>query len=467
LQEIASLRRFRSFGVHMIEETAQIMLHFTMQKKVYIYTYGCQMNVHDSEKMLGALSDRGYIVAKEPENADLIVFNTCAIREKAEQKFYSQLGRTKFLKRKNQELKIAVAGCVAQESKGKIFKKAPFVDFLLGPHNVHRIHEIVSGEGRMTSFEESSSDTVASSVRAERGDHVRAWVSIMYGCNNFCSYCIVPYTRGREISRPSESILDEIRDLRDKGYRELTLLGQNVNSYCSDIDFTGLLKKVDSTGIERVRFVTSHPRDISWDLIRAMADLPSVCEHIHLPIQSGSDRILQLMNRGYTYEQYRNKIAFLKKVIPGISVTTDVIAGFPGETDEDHQATLTALQETEFDGIFAFKYSPREGTKAFAMAGHLPEELRTERLNAILKLQEEITFRKNKALEGTTQEILIDGHSETITKNLLTGRTRTNKIVTIPDAGEAKGTFLSVNIERARLHSLQGIAAPVCGKPSE
>jgi tRNA-2-methylthio-N6-dimethylallyladenosine synthase len=451
--------------MHRIEQTARIMLHFTMRKKVYIYTYGCQMNVHDSEKMLGVLTDKGYVVAKEPEKADLIVFNTCAIREKAEQKFYSQLGRTKFLKRKNQELKIAVAGCVAQESKSKIFRKAPFVDFLLGPQNVHRIHDVVSGERRMASFEESC-DTEASSVRAERGDQVRAWVSIIYGCNNFCSYCIVPYTRGREISRPSKSILDEIVDLRGKGYREVTLLGQNVNSYRSDTDFTGLLKKVDATGIERVRFVTSHPRDISPDLIRAMADLPSVCEHIHLPIQSGSDRILQLMNRGYTYEKYREKIDFLKKAIPGISVTTDVIAGFPGETEKDHQATVTALKETEFDGIFAFKYSPREGTKAFAMAGHLPEELRTERLNAILRLQEGITLRKNKSLEGTTREILIDGHSET-DGNLLTGRTRTNKIVTVPGAGEAKGTFMNVKIKRARLHSLEGIDAAAHGNSPE
>jgi tRNA-2-methylthio-N6-dimethylallyladenosine synthase len=465
LQEIASLRRFRSPVAPRIEETIPIMLHFTMQKKVYIYTYGCQMNVHDSEKMLGVLTDKGYVVANEPEKADLIVFNTCAIREKAEQKFYSQLGRTKFLKRKNRELRIAVAGCVAQESKDRIFKKAPFVDFLLGPQNVHRIHEIVSGERRMTSFEESC-DTAASSVRAERGDHVRAWVSIMYGCNNFCSYCIVPYTRGREISRPSKSILDEIMDLRGNGYREVTLLGQNVNSYRSDTDFTGLLKRVDATGIERVRFVTSHPRDISMDLIRAMADLPSVCEHIHLPIQSGSDRILHLMNRGYTYGKYREKIDFLKKTIPGISITTDVIAGFPGETAEDHQATLTALKETEFDGIFAFKYSPRRGTKAFAMAGQLPEELRTKRLHAILKQQEEITFGKNKALERSVQEILIDGRSET-NGNLLTGRTRTNKIVTIPAAGEANGTFLSVKIERARLHSLEGIHAAAYGNPSE
>jgi tRNA-2-methylthio-N6-dimethylallyladenosine synthase len=433
-----------------------------MKKSVFIYTYGCQMNVHDSEKMLGVLTDQGYLASDAPEKADLIVFNTCAIREKAEQKFYSQLGRTKLLKRKNHELKIVVAGCVAQESKEAIFKKAPFVDFLLGPQHVQRIHEIVSGEGR-ASMVEGSCD-ITGSVRAERSDPLRAWVSIMYGCNNFCSYCIVPYTRGREMSRPSESIVEEVRDLREKGYREVTLLGQNVNSYRSDTDFTGLLKKVDSTGIERIRFVTSHPRDISFDLIRAMADLPGVCEHMHLPIQSGSDRILKLMNRGYTYGEYCEKVDFLRKTISGISVTTDIIAGFPGETDEDHQETLTALKEIAFDGIFAFKYSPREGTRAFSMTGHLPEEVRSARLDAMLKLQEGITLGKNRTLEGSIFEVLIEGCSET-DRNLLTGRTRTNKIVTLP-TGKARGTFVQVKINRARLHSLEGVDVALCGQPS-
>ncbi len=437
-----------------IEEKGRIVLHFMMKKRVYFYTYGCQMNVHDSEKMLGQLAGEGYETAAGPEEADLIIFNTCAIREKAEQKFYSQLGRTKLLKRKKKGLKIAVAGCIAQETRDGIFRRAPFVDFLLGPQNIHRIHDVVSGEGRCTSFEDSG-DIALSPARAERGDPFRAWVSIMYGCNNFCSYCIVPYTRGREISRPSASIIDEIEGLCEKGYKEVTLLGQNVNSYRSDIDFTGLLQRVDASGIGRIRFVTSHPRDISFELIRAMADLPGVCEHIHLPIQSGSDRILDLMNRGYTYEMYIEKINFLKRTVPGVSITTDVIAGFPGETDEDHCATLAALNEIEFDGIFAFKYSPRRGTKAFRMGGHLPEELQTERLNVILKLQEGITLGKNRLLEGSIQEILIEGRSETDSK-LLSGRTRTNKIVTIPDSGEEEGSFVNVKIERARLHSLEG-----------
>ncbi len=437
-----------------IEETAPIVLHFMMKKRVYFYTYGCQMNVHDSEKMLGMLTEGGYAAAAVPEDADLIVFNTCAIREKAEQKFFSQLGRTKLLKRRNQDLKIAVAGCIAQENKAGIFKRAPFVDFLLGPQNIHKIHDVVSGEGQCTAFEDSV-DIVPGPANPKRGDRFRAWVSIMQGCNNFCSYCIVPYTRGREVSRPTAGIVDEIRRLRDGGYREVTLLGQNVNSYRSDVDFTGLLKKVDAVGIDRVRFVTSHPRDISTDLIRVMADLPSICEHLHLPIQSGSDRILNLMNRGYSYSKYLDKVHFLRDTIPGISITADVIAGFPGETEEDHRATLKALSEIEFDGIFAFKYSPRRGTKACDMGGHLAEQVKAERLNDILLLQEEITLRKNKLLEGSMQEILIEGRSESDIE-LLSGRTRTNKIVTIADTGEKEGALVSVSIERARLHSLEG-----------
>ncbi len=430
------------------------MVHFMMSKKVFIYTYGCQMNVHDSEKMLGELSEKGYVAAEHPDEADLVVFNTCAIREKAEHKFYSQLGRTKLLKRKNKDLKIAVAGCVAQESRGDVFRKAPFVDFLLGPRNIHMIGDLISGENQRASLDDSP-DIAVGTVKAKRGDDLRAWVSIMHGCNNFCSYCIVPYTRGREVSRPSSSIVSEIEDLRRKGYKEVTLLGQNVNSYRSDLDFTGLLVKVCSSGIDRVRFVTSHPRDISSDLIRAMADLPAACEHVHLPIQSGSDRILKLMNRGYTYDKYLEKVNFLKETIPGVSVTTDIIAGFPGESDGDYRATLSAIREIGFDGIFAFKYSPRRGTRAYEMTDQLPEKTKTERLNAILRMQDEITFTKNKSLEGTRQEVLIEGPSET-DKKMLSGRTRTNKVVTIPDSGEKKGTFVIVRIDRARLHSLDG-----------
>jgi len=411
------------------------------------------MNVHDSEKMLGVLSESGYVEAEGAENADLIIFNTCAIRAKAEQKFYSQLGRTKLIKRKRPDLKIAIAGCVAQDEKKRLFAKAPFLDFILGPQNIHLLGGMIAGT--QTAALEDNLEIGVQELSARRQSRLKAWVSIMYGCNNFCSYCIVPYTRGREVSRPSSIILSEVRNLRAEGYKEVTLLGQNVNSYKSDLDFPGLLRRIDSTNIERIRFVTSHPRDLSLELISAMAELPSVCEHIHLPIQSGSDRMLKLMNRGYTCGDYMKKVEMLREYIPGVAITTDVIAGFPDETKRDHEDTIRALREIEFDGIFAFKFSPRQGTRAYNIDGQVPDTIKAERLNAILYLQEEITYRKNKMLEGTIQEILIEGPSETDTEMLM-GRTRTNKIVTIRDSHEREGAFMKVMIEMARRHSLCG-----------
>lgn len=437
-----------------IEETEIGMLHFMMSRAVFIYTFGCQMNVHDSEKMLGILSQEGYERAESAEDADLIIFNTCAIREKAEQKFYSQLGRAKALKRKQRDVKIAVAGCVAQESKAKIFARAPHVDFIIGPQNVHMIGDLVAGRNR-ASLTDDNRELASLDVASSRQSRIKAWVSVMYGCNNFCSYCIVPYTRGREVSRPSSSIVAEIRALAEEGYREVTLLGQNVNSYRSDLDFPQLLGRIDSLVVGRIRFVTSHPRDLSDELISAVAELPGVCEHIHLPIQSGSDRILSLMNRGYSYAQYLRKIEKIRQKMPEAGITADVIAGFPGETAQDHEATVRALREVEFDGIFAFQYSPRRGTKAAEMEGRVPDPEKSARLAEILKVQEEMTLRRNRALEGTIQEILIEGPSET-DSSLLMGRTRSNKIVTIEDAGEAEGSVVSVRIERARLHSLAG-----------
>lgn len=413
------------------------------------------MNVHDSEKMLGVLSENGYREAEGPENADLIIFNTCAIREKAEQKFYSQLGRTKLLKRKHEGLKIAVAGCVAQETKDKLIRRAPYVDFVLGPQNIHLLGSMVAG-GLKAGLLDDNQELALRELAASRQSLIKAWVSIMYGCNNFCTYCIVPFTRGREVSRPSSSIISEVDELAGKGYKEITLLGQNVNSYKSDVDFPDLLRKIDALKIDRIRFVTSHPRDFSERLIGAMAELPRVCEHIHLPIQSGSDMILRLMNRGYTYEEYRWKIDILRKRIPDIAITADMITGFPGETVMDHEATMRAIREISFDGLFAFKFSARRGTKAYTMEGHIGDDLKSERLSEILNLQEEITYKKNYALEGTIQEILIEGPSET-DPSMLTGRTKTNKIVTISDKGEKTGSYVLVRIDRARQHSLSGV----------
>jgi tRNA-2-methylthio-N6-dimethylallyladenosine synthase len=411
------------------------------------------MNVHDSEKMLGTLEQSGYAAAGSPDDADLIIFNTCAIRAKAEQKFFSQLGRTKFLKRKNPDLKIAVSGCVAQECKDKLRHRAPYVDFVLGPQNIHQVKNLLASQRKL--FVEENPDIASHEYEMKRESDSRAWVSIMYGCNNYCSYCIVPYTRGREISRPSRSIISEIRNLKERGYREVTLLGQNVNSYRSDKDFVGLLYEIGGIGLDRVRFVTSHPRDLSSGLIEAMAEIPSVCEHLHLPLQSGSDRVLAGMNRKYTYAAYREMVMLLRERLPGIAITTDIIVGFPGESDQDYEATVKALEELRFDGMFGFKYSKRRGTKASEMKAQVPENVKTERLTGILRLQEEITLQCNKVLEGTDQEILIEGPSDT-DPEMLMGRTRTNKIVTIPHGGEKEGALFTVNIRRARHHSLDG-----------
>lgn len=414
------------------------------------------MNVHDSEKVLGVLQEEGYSRTDDPRKADLIIFNTCSIRQKAEQKFYTQLGRTKSLKKKKPKVKIAVAGCIAQHEGEDIFKKAPHVDFVLGPQNIHILKDLVAGSIPSVAIEDNP-EIAITDLPVKRMDGVKAWVAIMYGCNNFCSYCVVPYTRGRERSRPSENIYSEVVELAKEGYKEITLLGQNVNSYRSDTDFPGLLRKLDRVGgIERIRFVTSHPKDLSDELINTMSELPKVCEHIHLPLQSGSSNVLGLMNRGYTYDDYVRKVAKLRERVSGISITTDIIAGFPGETEEDHKLTVKALKEIEFDGIFAFKFSPRPGTKAAQIEGHLPEGIKADRLKEILEIQEEITTKKNRLLEGTIQEILIEGESKT-DKGKLTGRTRTNKIVNIPRIDIEKGTLILVEIIKGRQHSLEGI----------
>jgi tRNA-2-methylthio-N6-dimethylallyladenosine synthase len=426
-----------------------------MGKKVYIHTFGCQMNVHDSEKILGVLEPEGFMQTDNPRSADLIIFNTCSIRQKAEQKFYSELGRIKSYKKLNPRLKIAVAGCIAQQEGKNIFKRAPHVDFVFGPQNIRALKHFVADGYAPVAIEENPLIAIED-LPARRSAGISAWVTIMYGCNNFCSYCVVPYTRGRERSRPSEHIVAEVSKIAEEGFREITLIGQNVNSYKSDVDFPGLLRKLDRVGgIERIRFVTSHPKDLSTALINAIKELPKICEHIHLPLQSGSTAILKMMSRRYSFEDYIEKVAALRAKIPDISITSDIIAGFPGETDEDHRLTLKALREIEFDGTFAFKFSPRPGTKAAKMQGNLTEEMKSERLYEILVLQDTITEKKNNALVGAIQEVLIEGPSENGNGNL-TGRTRTNKIVDIWAEDIIKGALVDVEIIKGRRHSLEG-----------
>ena len=428
-----------------------------MRKSFYIETFGCQMNVHDSEKMSGTLKSQGYSETDNPGDADLIVFNTCSIREKAEQKFFSRLGRFKSLKKGNPNLKIAIAGCIAQQEGGKILKRTPYIDFVIGPQNIHLIGKLETIRSHGVACEENPS-IAELDYNVDRKDHIKALVTIMYGCNNYCSYCVVPYTRGHEKSRPSAKILAEIEGLAREGFKEVTLLGQNVNSYQSDMDFTGLLRNINKIeGLERIRFVTSHPKDLSDDLIAAMRNLEKVCEHIHLPLQSGSSRVLKLMNRHYSFTSYMKKIESLRKAIPSISITTDIIAGFPQESEEDYEWTIRALKEAEFDGIYAFNYSPRPGTKAASLAGHIDECVKSRRLGEILDLQNSITDRKNNHLEGTFQEILLETEIAGENNSQLTGRTRTNKIVNIPADGKAlPSDIVSVKIIRTKRHSFEG-----------
>ncbi len=408
------------------------------------------MNFHDSERIKGLLVHKGYSEAQNPESADLIIFNTCSIRKKPEEKLFSALGRLKALKRRKPHLKIAVCGCLAQQEGENILKRAPHVDYIFGPQNIGKLKEILSFDKKIDINE--NPELPYEELPTLREDSVRASVNIMYGCNNFCSYCVVPYTRGREVSRPVKSILDEIRLLAENGYKEIVLLGQNVNSYDGEIDFPDLLKEVNKIeDIKRIRFITSHPKDFSEKLIRYIAELDKVCEHIHLPLQSGSDRILMLMNRGYTYSDYLKKVELLKKYVPDIAITTDIIAGFPTETDEDHKLTINALKDIEYDGIFAFKYSPRPNTVASRMDCQIPEEIKGERLKEILRLQDEISLKKNKLLEGTIQEVLI----ETMENYMSKGKTRGNKIVYI-NGNYSAGEIMNVLIEKAHIHNLYG-----------
>lgn len=431
-------------------------------KSFHIITFGCQMNEHDSERMTGILEARGCASSSAAGDADMVILNTCSIREKAEQKFYSELGRLKKLKDEKPGLKIAVAGCIAQQEGPNILSRAPYVDLIFGPSDIARLSHVVDkGLSQPSPVIDTTGDPEYHRKRipAARADKIKAWVSIMYGCDNFCTYCVVPYLRGRERSRLPEDIIDEVRELGRKGYKEVTLLGQNVNSYGKGLeqsaDFPSLLRLAnDVPGIERIRFVTSHPRDLSEGLISAIRALPKVCECLHLPVQSGSDRILASMNRKYTRNEYLDKIGRLRDSVSGLALTTDIIVGFPGETEQDFEMTVKLLEEVQYDGIFAFKYSKRPRTSALKLSGHLPEEVKEERLARVLDLQKAITEKKNKGLSGTVQEVLVDGHSKR--GGTVTGRTRGNKAVNIDGPASLIGSLVRVKIISTGVNSLTG-----------
>ena len=434
------------------------------KKKLYIQTFGCQMNVQDTEKMVALLTGSGYRTTDDPEQADLILVNTCSIREKAAQKVYSQLGRFRILKQRKPGLMIGVGGCLAQHWGDRLFQRMPYVNLVFGTHQIHRLPEMVANlegsEGRAS--ETGLCERVRSlDIPAQPAPGaVSTYVTIMQGCNNFCSYCVVPHLRGREESRSMTEILCEVEGLADRGIREVTLLGQNVNSYGQTLtdrrDFAELVREIAQVPeIDRIRFTTSHPKDLSSRLIACFGTVAPLCEHIHLPVQSGSDRVLKRMNRGYTAAEYRKKVEALREVCPGISVTSDVIVGFPGEEEADFQQTLDLMREVRFDNLFSFQYSKREGTAAAGMDDPVPSDVKRERLRRLQTLQEEHALEKNLACVGRPEEVLVEGASRNKPVEM-TGRTRGNRIVNFPGTADLIGKIVPVRIVDAFLHSLRG-----------
>lgn len=409
--------------------------------KYRIQTYGCQMNVHDSEILAGQLERMGFEEAQGIEDADLLLLNTCTVRETAAQKVMGEIGRLKTVKVLRPELLIGVCGCMAQEEERvkEIQRYHPHVDLLFGTHNLHRLPELVA---RAREERESvvdvwqSAGEVVEHLPAKRAEGVRAWVTIIYGCDKFCTYCIVPHTRGRERSRRPESIIAEVEGLASRGYREITLLGQNVNSYGHDLGtgylFGDLLRDLNAVpGIRWIRYMTSHPRDFPRKLVDTIAGLEKVCEHFHLPVQAGSDEVLRRMNRRYTRAEYLDLVGHIYGRIPGASVTTDIIVGFPGETAADFGDTLDVVRQARFDNAFMFVYSPRRGTPAARWEDPVPIDEKKRRLQELMDLQYAISLEKNQALVGSQAEVLIDGPSKK-DPHVLSGRTRTNKLVLLP-----------------------------------
>jgi tRNA-2-methylthio-N6-dimethylallyladenosine synthase len=434
-----------------------------MMKKLYIQTYGCQMNDHDSERMAGLLAPDGYTVTDRMDEADLILMNTCSIRDKAEQKAYSELGRIRELHRRRPELIVGVAGCMARQEGAALLERHPWIRLVFGSKQIDRLPGLLresTGSGRAVIAVDDPIG-LAPSLPALRKPGVRAWVSIMEGCENRCSFCVVPHSRGRERSRLSGEIVEEVRGLARQGVREVTLLGQNVNSYgrtsSEGVDFAGLLSRLNGIeGLDRVRFTTSHPAAVTDRMVRAMAELPTVCEHLHLPLQSGADRVLERMNREYTREDYRRKIEALRKAVPGLALTTDVIVGFPGETEKEFEQTLEAVTEFGFTGLFAFKYSKRPHTPALELDGHLDEAVKAARLQRLLALQQELVAARQRSLVGTIQEVLFEGVSQSQPGRLF-GRTRANDQLHVEAPASLIGRLAQVVVSQHRAHRLEGV----------
>lgn len=435
-------------------------------KRLYIQTYGCQMNQYDSRRIAQVLGRMGYVPTEQVDSADLIILNTCSVRDKAEQKVYSALGSWKELKQQRPETIIGVGGCVAQQEGEALLSRVPHLDLVFGTHNIHKLPQLVQDaellrrRGVETAFYRDPSYMEDPEGRA-RVQGAKAFVTIMQGCDKVCSFCIVPHVRGREVSRPSAKIIDEIEALARHGVKEVMLLGQNVNSYGKtspgEMGFAELLSRVNEVeGLERIRFTTSHAQDLSPELIAAFATLEKLCEHLHLPVQSGSDSVLARMRRGYTRAEYLGRVSQLKSRCPGVSLSTDIIVGFPGETDEEFTDTLELLRQLEYDEIFSFMYSPRTHTvSAKLYEDNVSEEEKKDRLQRVLSLQQRIALENNRKKIGSVEEILIEGNSK-LKNGQMMGRTRTNRIVNVTGAGVLIGSTILVRITGATANSLIG-----------
>lgn len=435
-----------------------------MQEKYYIVTYGCQMNVHESEKIAGILRGLGYVETAEKEDADIIVFNTCCIRENAENHAFGNIGALKKLKKEKKNLLIAVGGCMTQE-KGKtdvLKKKFPFIDIMFGTLNLEELGNLILRKKlqkkKVIEIREKEGEIVEF-TDAYRTSYPNAWVNIMYGCNNFCSYCIVPYVRGRERSRKPENIINEVRSLVAEGYKEITLLGQNVNSYGSDgstgMTFAELLDAVASIdGDFRLRFMTSHPKDFNEDVVLVMKKHRKICRLVHLPVQSGSNAVLQAMNRRYTREKYLGEIQMLKQHLPEAEVTTDIIVGFPGETEEDYLQTEALVKEVDFASAFTFVYSKRQGTKAADMEGHISEDIQKDRIMRLVELVNSLTRKKSEKYLGKTVEILCEDYDAK--KGLYMGRDEFGRMGYFSSETDRIGQFVQLKITKANGISLFG-----------
>jgi len=434
------------------------------KKRAFIGVYGCQMNISDAERMEGQLATLGYERTEDMARADLILLNTCCVRETAEDKVYGKIGEIKHIKRANPALVFGITGCMAQKEGEALIRRAPHIDFVLGTNKVHELKATVR---RLESARRGpvvdvllGDAPLPENVPIERTGRLSAWVPIMYGCNNFCTYCIVPYVRGREHSRRPEDVVREVEEAAAQGFKEITLLGQNVNSYGKDhkiASFAELLLMVDAVkGVERVRYMTSHPKDLSDAVIDAVRQGRHICPHFHLPVQHGSDRILRAMNRVYRKDAYRSLVERIRAAVPDASLTTDLIVGFPGETEEDFGELLDFLREIRYDAAYTFLYSKRSGTPAATMEAQVEDSVKKERLHRLMEVQNEISLEKNAALKGTVQEVLAEGPSRT-DEDVWTGRTGTNKIVLWRKKGqETEGDIVRVRITQPQTWVLKG-----------